>query len=79
MSADERDAWIDTRELARLLTQGRVNDVKVNVSGLLIPIQGAAYSSIADVVVIELAESLEKRILADAFAVYDRERPVDDE
>lgn len=66
MTDEEKALWISSHELVGLLRGFRDSDVKVNVLGLLVPVSGAVYDRLADVVSIELAPSLELRMVQDA-------------
>lgn len=54
--------WLTSRLLAELLARRRDNDIKVDVGGILVPIQDVVYWPAADAYVIELVDGEDLRV-----------------
>jgi hypothetical protein len=59
---DDTSQWLDSHEVVRLIGKHRLNDVKVDVAGVLVPVDNVGYDPDADCIVIELYEGLDWRV-----------------
>lgn len=59
---DEKDHWLDSHALAERLIGHRNNDVRVDVGGILVPVEKVGYDRAADVIVIHLYRGSDWRI-----------------